>query len=541
VREERREQPVDTGSEVKLSAEGERRWDFGDGSPPVAGTAVAHAFDKAGRYEVKAFEQERVTDRISVLVQPRDPFRAIVPAADGALVFRTIDEVAPAVDFIERIGSAASVQRLLELVPVLHFLLEPGTVGAAALDRHEGAGVFFPEEDDTLVAFFGAVDAAAGAKAFREFLVDHGWDSRDGGGLVSGGRLGHLFVDRGTVYFAMSDTAAHLAAAEKEVRAAPPGGLEANPSAAAAIAELASGGVALLARPQASRSVSENVKPGAWSIALAALKIDQHQARLVGRFVGQRPLWKTPTTSAPKRLLLRVPEGPAAALSMDVPLAEVLEAIGLAPRDGDEDEELRAGLAVLSRRLELSLYFDVDEFLRATLRKGGRPEPRVTVLAETAVPDRAIIKRVLERALARRPVPFEALAEQGFDRWKTQLEQQPLDLVLGNDLLSATWGRPLPTTAPIDLVALLSKRVEGACGPGHVSGLLDVGEVERQLLEPRQVTGLDPRLVVTTQALTVTFLTQVTAVDQIVFDIAPAPTGATFFVEVRLSKRDGRE
>ena len=65
VREERREQPVDTGSEVKLSAEGERRWDFGDGSPPVAGTAVAHAFDKAGRYEVKAFEQERVTDRIS--------------------------------------------------------------------------------------------------------------------------------------------------------------------------------------------------------------------------------------------------------------------------------------------------------------------------------------------------------------------------------------------------------------------------------------------------------------------------------------------
>lgn len=539
VREEQREQAVDTGLEVKLAAQGERRWDFGDGSPPLVGSAVAHAFHKAGRYEVKAFEGEVLTDRISVLVQPREAFHAIVPTADAALVFRSTDEVAPAIDFVERLGSAASVQRLLELFPVFHFLLEPGRAGVA-IDRLEGAGVFFPREADTAVTFFGAVDGEAAAKAFGEFLVDHAW-AHEGDVFSAGPRLGKLFVDRGTVFFVSSDSPAHLQAAEDEVRRAPWNGLEAEPTSAAAIAELASGGVAVLVRPQASASVTDKVKPGAWSIALAALKFEVDQARLVGRFVGHGPLWKTPTSVAPKRLLVRAPDGPAAALSMDVPLAEVLQAVGLSPKDLDDDEELRAGLSVLSRRLELALYFDVDEFLRATLRKGGKPEPKVTVLAETAVPDRAVLRAVLERSLARRNVPFETFSERGFDRWRTLLADAPLELVLHTELLTATWGQPLGTADSIDLVGLLSKRVEGACGPGHLSGLLDVGQVKRQLLEPRQVAGLDPRMVVTTQALTATFLTQATAVDQVIFDVAPAPTGATFFVEVRLSKPDSRE
>jgi hypothetical protein len=44
VREERREQAIDTGQTVPFSAERPRRWDYGDGSPAREGQVVEHAF-----------------------------------------------------------------------------------------------------------------------------------------------------------------------------------------------------------------------------------------------------------------------------------------------------------------------------------------------------------------------------------------------------------------------------------------------------------------------------------------------------------------
>lgn len=532
---------MDTGVPLQLSAEGSRRWDFGDGSPAVEGTTITHAFQKAGRFEVKAFDGERLTDRITVLVQPRQPFHAIAPKAEAALVFRSLDDLPPAIDFIERIGSAATVQRLLDAVPVLQFLLEPGPTGRAALDRSEGAGAFLPSGADAMVTFFGVTDPSAGEAALLEFLVERGWRPADAPAtLESRGRLGRLLVDRGTVFFILASDHQQLAVAEREVRSAPNLGLEADPPTADAISELASGGVALIVRPRAAEHAGALMKRGAWSMALAAIEFKALNARVVGRFLAPAPLWKTPAPSTGKRLLTQTPEGVVAAAALNVPLAEVLTALGISLDDG-EDEEVAAALSVLSRRLDLSLYFDVEEFLRATVKQGGRPAPRVTLLAETETPERMLIKRVLDRVLARRNAPYDTVEEKGVTRWKTTLEQQPLALSLGQDTLSATWGRPITGAENVDLVALLTRRAEGACGPGHLSAFVDVGQLGRQLLEPRMVPGLDPRMVVVTQALTATFVTQATALDQIVFDLAPAPRGATFFVEVKLSKRDGQE
>lgn len=537
VREQRREQPVDTGQIVRLSAEGPRRWDFGDGAT-ANGQVVEHAFAKAGRYEVRALDGERVTDRVSVLVQPRDVFHAVAPAAEAVLVFRTLDDVGPAIDFVERLGSVGAVQRLVERAPVLQFALEPGAAGAAAIDRAEGAGAFLVREVEALVTFFGVHDEAGGAKAFREFLVDHGWREADGR-FVSRDLRARLFADRGTVWFVTGEVDAEIDRAVALVLAAPTQGLVSEPAAAAAIAELASGGVALLARPSAPAR-ARRLEQQAWSMAVGALHFGPHDARLVARLIAERPLWKTPPPSRPARLLAHTPEGPIAALSVDVPVVEVLDAFGLGPRPGEaDDEEVRAGLAVLSRRLDLSLYADIDAFLAATIRGGGRPAPRVTLLAEAAVPDRVAVQGALERLLMRRREPVDSALEGGTTIWRTIVGPQPLELALDRDTLYGRWGRPLDGAAPIDLVSQLARRSEGACGPGHVTAYLDVGQLSRELLEPRMVPGLDPRKVITTQALTSTFVTQLTSVEQVFLDLAPTATGAAVLLEVKLSPPEG--
>ncbi len=540
VREERREQAIDTGQTVPFSAERPRRWDFGDSSPPREGQVVEHAFAKAGRYEVRAFDEGRVTDRISVLVQPRDVFRAVAPGAEAVLAFRTLDEVAPAIDFVERLGSAALAQQLIDRSPILHFILEPGAAGAAALDRAEGAGAYLPAGAGALVTFVGVSDDDAALRTFREFLVDHGWRPDGAAGFVTAALHAQVLVDRGTLFFVSSSSAEHTTSAVKSVKDAPPRGLETEAAMAAALPELASGGVAVVARRELTARTGGALKGGAWSIALGALRLGRDEGRLVGHLIAGSPLWQTPPASRPARLLSHAPDGLVAALSMDVPLAEVLDAFGLSRPDDGEDEELRAGLSVLSRRLDLTLSFDVEAFLLATIR-GGRPSPRVTLLGETPVPDTIAVRPVLERALARRRAPYEQLTEKGVTVWRTRLEDQALELALDPDTLFLRWGRPLAGTDAVDLVAQLTRRAEGACGPGHVTGFLDIGQLGRDLLEPRMVPGVDPRKVITTQALTSTFLTQLTAVDQVFFDLAPTPTGATVSVEVKLSKRERQE
>ena len=50
--------------------------------------------------------------------------------------------------------------------------------------------------------------------------------------------------------------------------------------------------------------------------------------------------------------------------------------------------------------------------------------------------------------------------------------------------------------------------------------------------------GLDARKVVATQALTSTFISQVTNLEQVLLDLSPTPQGASLYLEVKLSKRN---
>lgn len=545
VRSERREQPVDTGVAVAFSAEAERTWDFGDGSAPLTGQAVRHAFVKAGRYEVKAFDAEQVTDVVSVIVQPRSAFHAVLPSAGLAVVARGLDDVAPTIDFLERVGITSGLSTALDQMPMLQFLLAPGAA-SSTFDRLEGAGAF--TVGHARISFVGVIDEAAAAKAFGEFLVDHGWTPEEQGAYSRRGTNGLVFVDRGTLYFASDDEAASLTSVRHRIVEAPALGLDSDVEISSALADAASGGVVLMARANA---LEGSLKPKNWSVAVGALDVKGDGLRLIAKFSAAKPLWSAPATLAAKRLLNDVPQGPIAAASIDVPVSQVLEALGLdtkradgekskslVPGLADDDDEVRAGLAVLSRRIELALYFDVDEFLAATLRGGGRPAPRVTLLGETDVPDRALMKGAIERVLSRRRAPYADSEAAGVKTWNTLALDQSLELVLGAKLLSARWGRGVVGIRPIDMIAELAKRSESAAGPGHLTLFVDVGQLARDLLEPRQVPGLDPRKVVATQALTSTFLTQLTSLDQIFLDVAPTPKGATLYLEVRVSRRE---
>jgi hypothetical protein len=273
-------------------------------------------------------------------------------------------------------------------------------------------------------------------------------------------------------------------------------------------------------------------------MALGALKFGPDDARLIGRVVAGAPLWKTPPASRPQRLLAHAPDGPVGVLAMDVPVLEVLDAFGLAPKRTD-DGEARAGLSLLSRRLDVTLTVDVEEFLRATILGAGKPAVRFTALAETPVVERLPVLNAIERFFSRRRLPFDAATEKNVSVWRTTAEAMPLELALDADTLYARWGRALSGRAPVDLVKRLSRRVDGACGPGHVTLFLDVGQLNRELLEPRQVPGVDPRKVIATQVLTSTFVSQLTTVDSVLLDLAPSERGATISLEVTLSRRDG--
>jgi hypothetical protein len=542
VREERRERPVDTGVAISFTAEGPRRWDFGDGQG-AAGPEASHVFERAGRYDVRAFDGERLTDRVSVLVQPRDPFHAVAPSAEAVLVFRSLDELAPAVDFLERLASAATVQRALERTPVFAFALDPGSKGAGTLDRLEGAGLYLPRGLDAAVSFLGVVDGPGAERLFTQWLIDHEYrpDPERPGRLSIDGDLAEVFVDRGTLFMVTGSDWAVLSQASQRVREAPASGLEHDATFAAGISSLASGGVAVLATPALSsraRTASRGPPPR-WSVGLAALRFSKNEARLAGKLLADGPLWTTPPASRPARLLAHAPDGPIGLLAADVPLAQVLSTFGV-PLDeaGDEEGLFRAGLSVVSRRIDVALYFDVEAFLVATLAAKGRPTPRVTLLAEAAVPDRADVSRVVGQLLARRREPFDTATEKGTSLWRTRvLDTEPLELALDADTLYARLGRALAGHTPTDFVSTLGKRSEGACGPGHLTAFVDVGQLGRELLEPRMVPGLDPRRVVMTQALTSTFLSQLTAVDTVFLDAAPAPDGATVLLEVTLSPR----
>ena len=118
VRVERRDAPVEAGIPVIFEAESSRTWNFGDGSAPVQGRLVRHAFERPGRYVVRGNEGDSLRDEVALVVAPRPVSHQVPPDAQWAVLVAQAGGLAQLTDAAEQLAGAALVQRWLEIHPV---------------------------------------------------------------------------------------------------------------------------------------------------------------------------------------------------------------------------------------------------------------------------------------------------------------------------------------------------------------------------------------------------------------------------------------
>ncbi len=541
-RVEQRERPVETGLLVPFVSDASRTWDFGDGSPVVTGAQVQHAFSKAGRYTVRGRDGAAVREEISLVVASRSVLHLVPPDAEFALLARGLEELAPAVDFVERLGGATTVQDAFDANPALWWSVEQSLAGGAPLDAREGFAVFtWPDVPAARVTATGIVDDAAALAAFSAWLAERGWS---GVSTVQGllrfereARSLDVFVDRGALYAVETALTERVPSAQSRVAAASALGLEADGSTAALLDALPAGGLVVYGVSSGGAS---------WKVAAAALRFTGDEARAEGTLFAGQPLWAAAPVAA-HRLLKNAPDGPVAAFSgmLGAPsLAALLLGPPGSPRRTRAEEALLDDGVELTRLLETFaggvdavVYADVEGFVRDTLAAGGRPQPQGSLLVQAGVRDAAKLEVAIDALTAKTKQKLLKEKEQQLRLWRGAWAGRPFDLVLTDEAFFVKAGAPVDAREPIDLMTKWGAQFDGAFGEGHLSALVDVGQLRRELLQPR-LMDIDPRKSLTAQALAVTMIDRLTRLELAMVDLSPTPQGATVQAVLRLRPRE---
>lgn len=537
-----REAPLEAGVPAPFAAQAPLRWDFGDGTPPEVGSQVAHAFAKAGRYEVKGFDGDALAETVTVLVEPRPVFHAVPPDADLVVALRSLDELAPAVDFLERLVGGEATQKLLERFPAFGFAVEQASGGEGPIDPREGLAAFTWPGRELEVSLVGVVDEAAALRGVGAWLAEHGFSPA---GVAAGlhryeseTRDLDVFVDRGVLYVVAAPPRYREPSVQARIQAMHGRGLEADGPTAAALDQLAAGGVVLLARAAPGTS---------WSFLSLAVKVLGDRAWVTGRAHAKGPLWTAPKVDG-QRLLTQAPLGPVAVASATLEPGALLSLGGLGkgtPRYRElskalaaDGVDVEAALAGFRGAFDAAAYFDVPGFVRSTLANDGRPEPQGSLLVEAPVVRSAALERLVDVLAGQGLVGARRQSERGATVWRGTLKARPVEVALTADALFVKSGAPLDAREPADLSAELGARFEGAFAPGHVSLYFDVGQLRRELLLPRLMDDVDPRRALTAQALAVTFLDRLTQLDSVMLDAAPDAGGAVLRAVVTLRAKE---
>lgn len=537
-----REAPLEAGVPAPFMAKQALRWDFGDGSPPETGSQVTHAFAKAGRYQVKGFDGDELAETVTVLVEPRPVFHAVPPDADVVVALRSLDELAPAVDFLERLIGGDATQKLLERFPAFGFAVEQASGGEGPVDPREGLAAFSWPGRDLEVSLVGVEDEAAALGGMGAWLADHGFSPA---GVAAGlhrfeseTRDLDVFVDRGVLYVVAAPPRHREPSVQARLQAMHGRGLEADGPTAAALDQLAAGGVVVLARasPGTSRS-----------LVSLAVKVLGDRAWVTGRAHAKGPLWTAPKVDG-QRLLTQAPAGPVAVASATLEPGALLSLAGLGrgtPRYRELSKALAAdgvdvdaALASFRGAFDAAAYFDVPGFVRSTLANDGRPEPQGSLLVEAPVVPSPALERLVDVLAGQGLDGAKRQSARGATVWQGTLKARPVELALTADALFVKSGAPMDEREPSNLSAELGDRFEGAFAPGHVSLYVDVGQLRRELLMPRLMDDVDPRRALTAQALAVTFLDRLTQLDSVMLDAVPDEGGAVLRAVVTLRAKE---
>ncbi len=454
------------------------------------------------------------------------------------------EDLGPVVDFFERVGGPANIQKVLE-----HSWLPALAVELASdegvIDPQEGVGVARLPGFDGQLALLGIVDEGRALTAVAGKLVVGGADEepKTGDGLrVFSGPFGTAaaFVDRGYLYLLLPEVnagAEEIAKAVKRVRGAGLLGLQALPEFSAPLTALPNANFFVYAREE--RPVASAERAPLLQSVVAGLSVGVRSATLEGRVRTSRSLART---AAPTAMFTRAMEGPVGALKLSFP-PEELATLAASETDGrkaglmlrleaagvDADAALRA----LTGEIGALAWFDAEGFLRNLVTGTGKPEWRGVVHLIAGLSSRDPLEPV-GRALLGEPAHAPFADDRNALLWQQRLSVATVTVALTPKALMLRSGDGSGPRTNVDLEKELSSRFHGAFGPGHSSLLLDVGRLKAELDAPRMIPGLDATKQVTVQGFSSAFLDQLTPIDTLVLDFVPEGDGGRLWGQLNL-------
>ncbi len=547
---------VEAGLPVALgsSAEGapELTWDLGLNGPLRKGAHVSHAYARAGTYTVRALDAkgEEELGRVRITVVPRPFLRAVPLRAEAALfVPRLRGNVDALVDFFEKLVGAENAQSALAQAPLMSLVLQSLSGSGDAkgvVDAEEGMGFFTLEGFAGGVALVGVTEPDAALDAVEADIRDHGGltqRAEDGSVRIASSEGPELlaFVDRGYLYVitpestgevevqeAAAGTAEDVARVRALITGADLKGLAANPRLAAMQAKVAQGNLYFYAGDPDEDT--DDAILGLWS----SMRVDAQGLQVDGFAATPRPLFGG-AQGPVGTLLQQAPAGAIAALQLSLPPKEMAAlAFGGegSPRRARHVARLRAAgvdaealLGALRGDLSLLAYFDAPAFFR-NLSRSGEPQPRGHLMADAGLLKAGPVLEWLTRQVARSPFRGDTKKEKGSTRFSATVLAQPVELSVSGEKLSLRAGPAPAGRAQVDVASSLRERFGGSSfSPGHLSVMLDVAQLRKELDAVREVKGVAPQQLAGMQALVGALLDQ-TPFDHAFLDLSPEEGGA---------------
>lgn len=550
TREVQREQPVDTGEPIVFgSAKGEKlKWTFGDGSPPVEAAQLQHTFHRSGSQLVEARDGDFVVERQRLIIRPRPVTRAVPADAQSLLWVPSLKEdLAPTVDFFERVAGPARVQQWLEELWLPALAVELGSGGDAIVDPLEGLGVLRMPGFEGAIALVGITEPGAGFKALAQRLKDRGHEEEPTAMpgvsiFLSATQTLAVFEDRGYLYAVVPELpagGAELLLVVNQLRGSHGPGLE-DVAGFKTLREKVQGRRVQFWAQDGTPGPHKPLFDRTW----LSLDFERDMATLTGHVRATRPI---PSVKHRPALLENAPQDPVAALQLVMPPAELHRLLKQRRADGRSvffgpfearGVDTDRGIESLTGELAAAAWFDAEGFLK-NLAEGGATEPRGVLQLVAAISERQALANVLSAMLGKTPNIAPYATDDDAMLWHRMVGGSRVTFALTSKALLVRGGDGSGLRANQKLADGWAKKFNGAFGVGHSSLLLDVGQLKRELDEPRQIPGVDATRVVTVQGFASAFLDQV-PIDVLVLDAVVDGQGLQLWGRMTLRQRLAR-
>ncbi|EAU66964.1 hypothetical protein STIAU_4644 [Stigmatella aurantiaca DW4/3-1] len=508
---------------------------------------------------MRAREGTREVGRVQLTVVPRPVLRAVPAEARVAIWLPQLrGTVEPLLTFYEQLVGPELARRQLGDAPFLPLLLRSARGDSRWVDAEEGFGLFRLSSFEGTVALLGVTDGPAAMDAVLQEFEAGGAQVRrqeDGSASVQRGQGAPitLFLDRGYLYLAIPQVETSEPGQTVRVQASVAPDAEALRRLIAGFAGPGLAEVPLLeqlrgkvAEGNAYLFTTLGEQGSGFPGLLASLKVREGRAELDGFMASEKPLMEGKQGPVPA-LLDNAPGGPVAAAALSVPPEQLASWIFGAPgspqrlgvTEAWKQEGIDAEALTQAVRGDVSLlaYFDAPAFYRNFLAN-KRPEPRGALILEAGLTRAEPVVAMLTKVFEQGTWNVERVQEPGITRFRMRLMEQPLVLSVSPDRLWLQAGEPLEARPKKNVGSLLKERFgPNAFGPGHLSMMVDLGQLRADLQAPREVPGVPQVQLGAAKALGGAFLDQLTPFEHAFMDFSPEEGGARLRGRVVLRTR----